>query len=291
MRSAYSARCLLLAVSCLSAGEAACTTQGGVIGMAPEGSGSASSSKAASNSGTDAGRAVASHNFKPLLNAKGVDACMQITEKDVPTNYLETVALGTAAGAILLALLGAAAGAVLTGGSGDGAAAGAIAGGAVGAGLGGADGVRTAEQKQNFAIQIARYDCQIQAAQIENESLEGAGGRLKASIADLNSQLDALEEAYANKRLNRVEAQKELNDIDDASGSLKHRLAAMKESTEKFEKYSASTEDLAKGADLAIDQARTSSLDGQIAEMNERNRQLEQEYAELAERRKAVVLQ
>jgi len=99
------------------------------------------------------------------------------------------------------------------------------------------------------------------------------------------------EEAYANKRLNRAQALKELNDIDDASASLKHRLAAMKESAEKFETYSSSTENLAKGADLAIDQARITSLDSQVAEMNERNRQLEAEYAELVERRKAVVLQ
>jgi len=54
---------------------------------------------------------------------------------------------------------------------------------------------------------------------------------------------------------------------------------------------SASTADLAKGTDLAIDQARVALLDRQIAEMKTRNADLEQDYTQLAERRKALVLQ
>jgi chromosome segregation ATPase len=151
--------------------------------------------------------------------------------------------------------------------------------------------VRTAEQKENFALQLARYDCQIQAAAMENESLKGASDRLRVSVDSLTGQLDQLEEDYANKRLNRAQAQKELNDIDDASASLKHRLVAMQDGADKFQQYSSSTADLAKGTDLAIDQARVASLDRQIAEMTTRNADLEQEYTQLAERRKALVLQ
>ena len=119
----------------------------------------------------------------------------------------------------------------------------------------------------------------------------GASDRLRTSVDTLTAQLDQLEDDYANKRLTRAQAQKELNDIDDASASLKHRLVAMQDGTDKFQQYSASTEDLAKGTDLAIDQARVASLDGQIAEMKSRNDDLEHEYTLLAERRKALVLQ
>jgi hypothetical protein len=282
----------LLAAACLSAFEAGCTTDGGVIGMAPEGSGSRSHRSGSSAvQSTDAASAVASGNFKPLINRKGVEGCMAISKEDVPTNYVETVLLGAAFWAVLLGAAGAAVGAVATGGQGNGAAAGAIAGAALGGGFGAADGVRTAEQKANFALQLARYDCQIEAAEMENASLKGAGDRLKTSVDVLTTQLDQLEADYANKRMNRVQAQKELNDIDDASASLKHRLVAMKEGADKFQQYSSSTESLAKGADLAIDEARMASLDRQIAKMTERNADLEQAYDQLAERRKALVLQ
>lgn len=297
MRALSSTRCFLLAVACVSALQTGCTTDGGMIGMAPEGSRSApkNSSNGDSNTGNSqsstAAAAVSSGNFAPLINKGGVAACMSITEKDVPTNYWETVGLGAVVGTVLLALVGAAAGAVLTGGQGDGAAAGAIAGAAMGAGLGTADGVQTAEQKQKFAIQMARYDCQIQAAEMENGSLKGAGERLQASVGTLTRQLDQLEEDYANKRLTRVQAQKELNDIDDASASLKRRMVAMNGNTEKFEQYAASTEQLARGTQNAIDQARVSALDSQIAEMASRNAELEQDYNRLIERRKALVLQ
>jgi hypothetical protein len=289
-------RCLLLAVACLSALQTGCTTNGGVIGMAPEGNRSApKSSSGDSNTGSiqssTAGDAVSSGNFKPLINKGGVAACMAITEQDVPTNYWETVGLGAVAGTVLLAILGAALGAVATGGQGDGAAAGAIAGAALGAGVGTADGVQTAEQKQRFAVQMARYDCQIQAAEIENSALRSGGERLQASVGTLSRQLNQLEDDYANKRLNRAQAQKELNDIDDASVSLKRRLGTMSDDTEKFKQYSASTQQLARGTQNAIDQARISALENQIAEMTSRNADLEQNYNRLVERRKALVLQ
>jgi len=282
----------MLAVACLSAFEAGCTTDGNMVGMAPSGTGSVS--RATSNAGDDVPdtkAAVESGNFKPLINKSGVAACMAITKDDVPTNYWETVAWGSVAGAVLLAILGAAAGVVLSGGQADGAIYGAAAGGAAGAGLGAVDGAQTAEEKQNYAVQLARYECQTQAAEIENASLRGTGDRLKSSVDSLAQQLDQLEQDYAMKRMNRVQAQKELNDIDDASADLQRRIVAMKEGTGKFRQYAASTESMAKGVAMALDDARAGVLDREITEMETRCNDLEQQYAALVERRKAVVLQ
>lgn len=261
--------------------------------MAPDGSASASRRSSNSSAPTsDAAAAVISGNYKPLISRKGIQSCLAISEDDVPTNYVETVLLGAAVGTVFFAAVGAAAGAVLTAPrGGDGAIYGAAAGAALGLGLGTGDGMRTAEQKENFALQQARYDCQIQAAQMENESLKGASERLQASVISLTDQLDQLEQDYANKRMNRAQAQKELNDIDDAAASLKHRLVTMAESANKFQQFGSSTASLAKGTDMALDEARLSSLDGQIAEMKERNSELELAYEQLAERRKALVLQ
>jgi hypothetical protein len=292
MRSQSSARGLLLAVACLSAFEAGCTTNGAMIGMAPAGSSSAAASSSnADDQSTDAASAVSSGNFRPLIGRNGVGACTAISEEDVPTNYVETVFLGAAVGTVLLAALGAAAGAVLTGGNGDGAAYGAAAGAALGAGFGTADGVRTADEKQKFAVELARYDCHIQAAEMENDSLKGAGDRLRTSVDSLSRQLDQLEDDYANKRMTKAQALKELNDIDDASASLQHRLVVMKEGTGGYQQYASSTEHLAMGTEMAIDDARLASLNGQIAEMEQRNADLEQDYARLVDRRKALVLQ
>jgi hypothetical protein len=291
MRAKSSTRGLLLAVACLSAFEAGCTTNGGMIGVAPEGSSSTSQASSSSDDGSDTAAAVSSGDFKTLINKSGVAGCMTISEKDVPTNYWETVAWGAVAGAVLLAILGAAAGAVLSGGSGGGAAYGAAAGAAVGAGFGTADGVQTAEQKQQYAVQLARYECQTQAAEIENDSLRGAGDRLNSSVDSLAQQLDQLEADYANKRMTRAQAQKELNDIDDASAGLQRRIVAMKENTGQYRQYAASTENMAKGVAAALDDARAGVLEREITEMESRNTALEQQYAELVEKRKALVLQ
>ncbi|GAB2176344.1 hypothetical protein DLREEDagr8_19020 [Dongia sp. agr-C8] len=260
--------------------------------MAPAGSSSTPrASSSANDNVSDTTAAVVSGNFKPLISKSGVSACMAISENDVPTNYWETVALGAAVGTVLLAVLGAAAGAVLSGGRADGAAYGAAAGAAVGLGLGSADGAATAEQKQNYAVQLARYECQTQAAEIENASLRGTGDRLKSSVASLTGQLDQLEADYANKRMNRVQAQKELNDIDDAAADLKRRIAGLKEGATQFRQYAASTESMAQGVQMALDDARAGVLEREITEMETRYTALEQQYAELVERRKAVVLQ
>jgi hypothetical protein len=287
------ARYLLLAAACLGAFEAGCTADGGVIGMAPEGDSTAARRlNDGSIQSTDAAGAVVTGNFRPLIDRNGAGACMEISEDDVPTNYVETVLLGAVVGTVVLAAIGAAAGAVLTAPrGGDGAIYGAMAGAALGGWSGTENGLRTAEQKENFAVQIARYECQIQAAAMENASLKGAGDRLQASVAGLTSQLDQLEQDYANRRMTRAQAQKELNDIDDATASLQHRLSVMKDSTEKLAQDADSTEASAKGADFALDPARVASLEQEIAEMQARNAELDRAYGQLVERRKALVLQ
>jgi hypothetical protein len=257
----------LLAVACLSAFEAGCTVDGGVIGIAPDGSGRAPRRLNGTSIQSAEVNAVITGNFRPLIGRGGIEACMAISREDVPTNYVESVLLGAAVGTVVLAAIGAAAGAVLTAPrGGDGAVYGAMAGAALGGWSGTDDGLRTAEQKENFALQIARYDCQIQAAAMENASLKGAGDRLQVSVANLTGQLDQLEEEYANRRMGRAEAQKELNDIDDATASLRHQLAVMKDNADKLTQYASSTESSARGPDLALDPMRVASLNKEIAE-------------------------
>lgn len=279
MKVQASARGLLLAAACISA------LQGGCSSTNPGGNNTGGMQSSSYDDEIQSG------NFARLIHDKGVSGCMTITEDQVPTNYFETVGVATAAGAVLLALLGAAAGAMLSGGDGHAAAQGAIIGGVAGAGLGAVSGVQTAEQKKFYALQLARYDCQLQAAQSENAGLKSSGERLQASVDTLTRQLDQLEDDYANKRLTRAQAQKELNDIDDSSAGLKNRMAAMKSNTDQYQQYAAKTQQLAQGTQRAIDDARVDALDNQIAEMRDRNEQLEKDYNNLLERRKAVVLQ
>jgi chromosome segregation ATPase len=217
---------------------------------------------------------------------------MNINEDQVPVNYFETVGVATAAGSVLLALLGAAAGALMSSKNrGQGAAQGAIIGGVAGAGLGAVSGVQTAEQKKYYAVQLARYDCQLEAARAENAELTRASQSLQASVGTLTRQLDQLEDDYANKRLTKVQAQQELAAIDESSAALKTRLVAMKADTDEYEKYAAQTQQQAQGTQRKIDEAKVDELDRQIAEMRDRNEDLEREYDQLVERRKAVVLQ
>src|SRR5256885_9853919 len=46
-------------------------------------------------------------------------------------------------------------------------------------------GVQTAEQKKFYAVQLARYDCQLEAAQAENAGLKDSGEKLQASVDTL----------------------------------------------------------------------------------------------------------
>jgi len=237
------------------------------------------------------GQNVQSGNFGSVVKTSGVAGCMSITEDQVPVNYFETVGVATVTGAFFLALIGAATGAMLSKDRGKGAATGAIIGGAAGAGLGAASGVQTAEQKKYYAVQLARYDCQLEAARMENANLKASGEELQASVDTLTSQLDQLEDDYANKRITKAQAQKELASIDDRSAALKTRMASMKADSEQYEQFASQTQQMAQGTRREIDESRVDELDRQIADMRDQNEELEREYDKLVERRKAVVLQ
>ncbi len=232
-----------------------------------------------------------SGNFGSVVKANGVAGCMNINEDQVPVNYFETVGVATVAGAFLAALLGAATGAILSKDHGRGAATGAVIGGVAGGALGAASGVQTAEQKKYYAVQLARYDCQLEAAKSENANLKASGEALQASVDTLTHQLDQLEDDYANKRITKEQAQKELASIDESSAALKTRMASMKGDSEQYEQFAAQTQQSAQGTRRKIDEDRVDQLDREIADMRDQNEQLEREYDELAERRKAVVLQ
>jgi predicted RNase H-like nuclease (RuvC/YqgF family) len=232
-----------------------------------------------------------SGNFSSVVKSGGVAACMNINEDQVPVNYFETVGVATVAGAFLAALLGAATGAVLSKDHGRGAATGAVIGGVAGGALGAASGVQTAEQKKYYAVQLARYDCQLEAAKQENANLKASGEALQNSVDTLTSQLDQLENDYANKRITKAQAEKELASIDASAAALKTRMASMKANSEEYEQLAAQTQQTAQGTRRKIDEARIDELDRQIADMRDQNEDLEREYDKLVERRKAVVLQ
>jgi hypothetical protein len=299
------ARGLLLAAACITAfqgGGCAWSSGGPPPGYDPNGSSGAkparqtqqaqpaSHANNAQSGNTQSGN-TQSGTFGSVVQAKGVAGCMNITEDQVPVNYFETVGVATVAGAFLAALLGAAAGAVLSKDSGKGAATGAVIGGVAGGALGAASGVQTAEQKKYYAVQLARYDCQLEAARTENANLKASGEALQASVDTLTHQLDQLEDDYANKRITKAQAQKELASIDESSAALKTRLGSMKADTDQYQQFAAQTQDMAQGTRRKIDEARVDELDRQIADMRDQNEELEREYDALVERRKAVVLQ
>jgi hypothetical protein len=292
MKVPASARGILLAAACITAfqgGGCAWSSGGPPPGYDPNRGSGAKPGQQTQQASHDAG--AQSGTFGSVVQAKGVAGCMNITEDQVPVNYFETVGVATVTGAFLAALLGAAAGAVLSKDSGKGARNGAIIGGVAGGALGAASGVQTAEQKKYYAVQLARYDCQLEAARTENANLKASGEALQASVDTLTHQLDQLEDDYANKRITKAEAQKELASIDESSAALKTRLGSMKADTDQYQQFAAQTQDMAQGTRRKIDEARVDELDRQIADMRDQNEELEREYDELVERRKAVVLQ
>ena len=302
MKVHASARGFLLAAACISALQGCAYSSGGPPpGYDPNRSGGpkpaqqaqaqqASQSQNAQSGNVGAG-SVGPGNFGSVVKAKGVAGCMSITEDQVPVNYFETVGVATVAGAFLAALLGAATGAILSKNPGRGAATGAVIGGVAGGALGAASGVQTAEQKKFYAVQLARYDCQVEAARAENTKLKATGEALQGSVDTLTHQLDQLESDYANKRITKAQAQKELASIDESSAALKTRLGSMKADTNQYQQMAAQTQQMAQGTRRKIDEARVDELDNQIADMRDQNEQLERQYDELLERRKAVVLQ
>jgi hypothetical protein len=286
------ARGFLLAVACISALQGCAYSSGGPPpGYDPNRSSGAKPAQQAAYPTSGQSGNAGTGTFGSVVQAKGVAGCMAITEDQVPVNYFETVGVATVAGAFLLALLGAATGAMLSDNRGRGAAQGAIIGGVAGGALGAASGVQTAEQKKFYAVQLARYDCQLEAARTENAKLKASGEALQASVDTLTHQLDQLEDDYANKRITKAQAQKELASIDESSAALKTRLGSMKADTDQYQQMASDTQQMAQGTRRKIDEARVDELDNQIADMRDQNEQLERQYDELLERRKAVVLQ
>jgi hypothetical protein len=290
------ARGFLLAAACITAfqgGGCAYSSGGPPPGYdANGGAGAKPGQQTSQNANGQSGNAQSGPgNFGSVVKANGVAGCMNINEDQVPVNYFETVGVATVAGAFLAALLGAAAGAVLSKDSGRGAATGAIIGGVAGGALGAASGVQTAEQKKYYAVQLARYDCQLEAARTENANLKASGEALQNSVDTLTGQLDQLEDDYANKRITKAQADKELASIDESSAALKTRMASMKANSEEYEQFAAQTQQTAQGTRRKIDEQRVDELDQQIADMRDQNEDLEREYDKLVERRKAVVLQ
>jgi len=293
MRVPASARGLLLAAACVTAfqgGGCAYSSGGPPPGYDPNrqaGAKPAQQGQQAQKASTN----PQAGNFSSVVQSKGLAGCMSITEDQVPVNYFETVGVATVAGAFLAALLGAATGALLSNDRGRGAATGAVIGGVAGGALGGASGVQTAEQKKYYAVQLARYDCQLEAARNENANLKASGEALQNSVDTLTKQLDQLEDDYANKRITKAQAEKELAKIDADSAALKTRMNSMKANSEEYQQFASQTQDMAQGTRRKIDEARVDQLDQQIADMRDQNEELEREYDRLVERRKAVVLQ
>src|SRR6185369_8790439 len=179
MRVPSPVRGFLLAAACITAfqgGGCAWSSGGPPPGYDPNRSAGAKSGQQQSQQAPQGGSSQSANgqpgNFSSVVKSGGVAACMNINEDQVPVNYFETVGVATVAGAFLAALLGAAAGAVLSKDSGKGARNGAIIGGVAGGALGAASGVQTAEQKKYYAVQLARYDCQLEAARDENAKLK-----------------------------------------------------------------------------------------------------------------------
>jgi phage shock protein A len=283
----------LLAAACVTAfqgGGCAWSSGGPPPGYDPNHGAGAKPGQQASQSGNQSASGQ-SGNFSSVVKSGGVGACMNINEDQVPVNYFETVGVATVAGAFLAALLGAATGALLSKDHGRGAATGAVIGGVAGGALGAASGVQTAEQKKYYAVQLARYDCQLEAARTENANLKASGEALQNSVDTLTGQLDQLENDYANKRITKAQAEKELASIDASAAALKTRMASMKANSEEYEQMAAQTQQTAQGTRRKIDEARVDELDRQIADMRDQNQDLEREYDKLVERRKAVVLQ
>ena len=297
MRVPSPVRGFLLAAACITAfqgGGCAYSSGGPPPGYDPNRGAGAKPGQQQSQQASHSGNQSANGqpgNFSSVVKSGGVAACMNINEDQVPVNYFETVGVATVAGAFLAALLGAAAGAVLSKDPGRGAATGAVIGGVAGGALGAASGVQTAEQKKYYAVQLARYDCQLEAARNENAKLKQSGEALQNSVDTLTGQLDQLENDYANKRITKAQAENELASIDESSAALKTRMASMKANSEEYEQLAAQTQQTAQGTRRKIDEARVDELDQQIADMRDQNEDLEREYDKLVERRKAVVLQ
>jgi len=210
----------------------------------------------------------------------GPAACMQITSKDIDTNYGSTVAEGAAIWAVVGAAVGALAGAAA--GGGDGAATGAAIGGGAGAAYGTVSGVQTAEAKKQYALQEAQLDCQITAAKEDNAKLAKMVESTQAAVKQTEQQLADLEKAYAAKRLSREQAQKELASVDENTAQIQRSVAAMKKRRDEYQQARDNTQTAANNT------LNTAEIDKQIASLNSQIAAAESDLNNLMDRRKVA---
>jgi hypothetical protein len=210
----------------------------------------------------------------------GPAACMQINADNIDTNYGGTVAEGAAIWGLVGAAVGALAGAATGGGRGaaTGAAIGAGAGGAYGA----VSGVQTAEAKKRYAVQEAQLDCQIAAAKADNEKLAKLVTSMQAAVQQTEKKLADLESAYANKRMSKEQAQKELASVDESAAQIKRSVDAMKKRRDEYLQARDSTQNAANNS------LNTAELDKQISDLNKQIASAQSDLDRLMARRKVA---
>lgn len=213
--------------------------------------------------------------------ANGPQACMQITAKDIDSNYGGTVAEGAAIWAVVGGVAGALLGAA-TGGDSKSVAVGAAVGAAAGGAAGTVSGVQTAEAKKQYALQEAQLDCQITAAKADNEKLTKMVESTRAAVAQTEKRLADLETAYAAKRYSRDQAQKELASVDESTASIQHSVDAM---NKRLGEYQQARENTQQAANNSLN---TAELDKQIADLKMQIASAETDLDKLVTHRKVA---
>ncbi len=210
----------------------------------------------------------------------GPSDCMKITVDDVDTNYSATVIVGTilggAGGAIVGTLMAVATQdptAIVTG---------AIAGAAIGTGMGAYSGVKTANSMEDYAVQEAQLDCQIEAAREDNERLSMLVEALRATVENTQLQLDDLETRYVAGRVSKDTALRELAAIDESTAQMNRSIASMKKRRDEYVDARTQTQNAAK------DSLNTAELDKQISSYDAQIAASENELKRLIENRKVM---
>ena len=220
-------------------------------------------------------------DFSQNVAQGGPEKCNKITQDDVDTDTARTTAEGAAVwagiGAVLGALLGVASGGNATQ-IGTAAAIGAGAG-AVG---GGVSGYGTAQQKNRYALQEARLNCQIEAAQEDNAKLDKLLSDLQSSIDYNVKQIDELQAEYNAKKVSADEAKAQLASIDSATSQMERTIAQLKERQLAYQTARDANND---AADKNLN---TAELDKNIEDLNKKIAEADSALQVLVERRKVA---
>lgn len=216
--------------------------------------------------------------------SNGPAACMQINADNIDTNYGGTVAEGAAIWGLVGAAVGALAGAATSNkkNRGSGAATGAAIGAGAGLAYGSISGVQTAEAKKRYAVQEAQLDCQITAAKADNEKLAKMVTSMQAAVQQTEKKLADLESAYANKRMTKEQAQKELASVDESAAQIQRSVDAMKKRRDEYLQARDSTQNAANNS------LNTAELDKQISQLNSQIASAERDLNRLMAQRKVA---